>query len=85
MLGKGLQWVSEDEGRPDGTWGVLGRDSGTAAQGQHSALAGSLQELSPSEEVPLPFFLKFLTLQGPVASLGVQTTSPGLYSMNIKE
>lgn len=60
-----LQWVSEDKGRPRMERGASREDSGTAAQGQHSALAGSLQELSPSEEVPLPFFLKFLTLQGP--------------------
>lgn len=55
----------EDKGRPRIERGASREDPGTAAQGQHSVLAGSLEELPPSEEVPLPFFLKFLTSQGP--------------------
>ena len=55
----------EDKSRPRIERGVSREDPGTAAQGQHLVLAGSLEELSPSEEVPLPFFLKFLTSQGP--------------------
>ena len=53
------------KGRPRIESGASREDSGTAAQGHHSVLAGSMEELSPSEEVPLPFFLKFLTPQGP--------------------
>ena len=55
------------------------------AQGQHSVLGGSLQGLSPSEEVPQPFFMKFLTPQGPGYPPSAPTASPGLCSMNIKD
>lgn len=55
------------------------------AQGQHSVLGGSLEGLSPSEEVPQLFFLKFLTPQGPGYPPSAQTTSLGLCSMNIKD